>query len=80
VLEPVAEKLIDFSDQNRLQLFDLEPLLLARVIQPEREDALKDVDAPAAADEANGTRLQAKAHHRFSTNCKVIYQSNNPFM
>jgi hypothetical protein len=36
-LEPVAEKLIDFSDQNRLQLFDFKPLLLARVIQPERQ-------------------------------------------
>jgi hypothetical protein len=36
-LEPVAEKLIDFSDRNKLQLFDFEPLLLARVIQPMRK-------------------------------------------
>jgi hypothetical protein len=36
-LEHVAEKLIDFSDQNMLHLFDFEHLLLARVIQPERK-------------------------------------------
>jgi hypothetical protein len=34
-LEHVPEKLIDFSDENILQLFDFEHLLLARVIQPE---------------------------------------------
>jgi hypothetical protein len=34
-LEHVPEKLIDFSDENMLQLFDFEHLLLARVIQPE---------------------------------------------
>jgi hypothetical protein len=35
-LEHVPGKLTDFSDQNMLQLFDLEHLLLARVAQPER--------------------------------------------
>jgi hypothetical protein len=37
VLEPVSEKLIDFSEKTRLQIFDFEPLLLARVIRPERK-------------------------------------------
>jgi hypothetical protein len=35
--EHVPEKLIDFSERNMLPLFDLEHLLLARVIQPERK-------------------------------------------
>jgi hypothetical protein len=38
LLEHVPEKLIGFSDQNMLQFFDFEHLLLARVIQPEREE------------------------------------------
>jgi len=35
--EHVAEKLTGFADRNRLQLFDFEALLLARVIQPEHK-------------------------------------------
>jgi hypothetical protein len=36
-LEPVPEKLPDFSAKNMLQLVNFEHLLLARVIQPERK-------------------------------------------
>jgi hypothetical protein len=36
-IKHVPEKLIDFSDQNMLQIFDFEHLLLARAIQPERK-------------------------------------------
>jgi hypothetical protein len=35
--EPAPEKVTDFSAKNMLQLFDSEPLLLARVTQPERK-------------------------------------------
>jgi hypothetical protein len=51
-----------FSEKNRLQLFDFEPLLLARMIQPEPKMLESRIFARSQA-EANCKKLSAFPEH-----------------